>query len=118
MDKIFLPENLIDMVSPQRDSFDHLISMRDKGIDIYKRYDSREKFRTGVSWHVPTQSLIDLLKSHSPLVSVGSGFAYTENIAKEQGVNIIATDINPNSENGNQLIHNLLPEVDIEVTGI
>jgi hypothetical protein len=100
MDKIFLPDNLIDMVSPQSDSFDHLISMRDKGIDIYKRYDSREKFRTGVSWHVPTQSLIDLLKSHSPLVSIGSGFAYTESIAKGQGADIIPTDINPNSGNG------------------
>ena len=100
MDKIFLPDNLIDMVSKQRDSFSHLMDLRDKGMDLYKRYDAREKFRTGVSWHVPTQSLIDLLKIYSPLVSVGSGFAYTESIAKEHGVDIIPTDINPNKGNG------------------
>jgi len=100
MDKIFLPDNLVDMVSRQRDSFSHLMNLRDKGIDIYERYDSREKFRVGVSWHVPTQSLIDLLKSYSPLVSVGSEFAYTECIAKEQGIDIISTDLNPNANNG------------------
>lgn len=99
MDKIFLPDNLIDMVSKHRDSFSHLMDLRDKGMELYKRYDSREKFRSGVSWHVPTQSLVDLLKLHSPLVSVGSGFAYTESIAKEQGADIIATDLKPNKEN-------------------
>ena len=71
MDKIFLPENLIGMVSKERDSLAHLTMLRNGGSDFYERYDSREKFRTGVSWHVPTQSLIDLLKIHSPLVSVG-----------------------------------------------
>ena len=100
MDKIFLPENLVGMVSKGRDSLSHLIMLREAAPDIIERYDSREKFRTGVSWHVPTQSLIDLLKAHSPLVSVGSGFAYTESIAKEQGADIIPTDLKPNSSNG------------------
>ena len=31
---------------------------------------------------------------------MGSGFAYTESIAKEQGADIIATDLKPSKENG------------------
>jgi hypothetical protein len=59
----------------------------------------RDHFRHGISWHIPTQSLIDLLISLSPLVSVGSGFGYTESLVKEQGGDIIATDLNPNISN-------------------
>ncbi len=100
MDKIFLPDHLINMVSKGRDHLDLLRRMNDSYTDLSERYKSREDFRTGVSWHVPTQSLIDLLIAHTPLVSVGSGFAYTESIAKEQGADIIATDLTPNSSNG------------------
>lgn len=93
MDKIFLPKNLMNLVSKGREAFLNFSS------DYMKKYDSREKFRVGVSWHVPTQFLIDLMKKHSPLVSVGSGFAYTESLAIEQGVDIIPTDLSPNVNN-------------------
>jgi len=59
----------------------------------------RDKFRHGISWHIPTQSLIDLLITMSPIVSVGSGFAYTESLVKAQGGDIIATDLNPDQSN-------------------
>ncbi len=60
----------------------------------------REKYRKGVSWHIPTDELIDLIISYGPIVSVGSGFANTESIIKERGGDIIATDINPSDSNG------------------
>jgi hypothetical protein len=58
-----------------------------------------QEFRKNISWHIPTQSLVDELKKYSPIVSVGSGHAYTEFIAKQQDVDIIATDICPSKEN-------------------
>jgi hypothetical protein len=63
-------------------------------------YVIRNEFRTKVSWHIPSQSLINLMKKFSPLVSVGAGHAYTESFAKKQGADIIATDLQPNTENG------------------
>ena len=62
-------------------------------------YKQRENFRRGVSWHIPNTDIIETLKSISPVVSVGSGFGYTESIALKEGVDIISTDINPNMDN-------------------
>jgi len=62
-------------------------------------YKLREEFRVKTSWHIPTQSLLDEMKKYEPLVSVGSGHAYTEALAQKQGINIIATDIQPNQFN-------------------
>ena len=63
-------------------------------------YQQREDFRTGVSWHIPTQELIDELAKHSPLVSVCSGFAYTESLLKlHHKIDVIATDIDPTNTN-------------------
>lgn len=59
----------------------------------------REKFRTSVSWHIPTKSLLYLLKEYSPIVSIASGFAYTESLANNIGADVIATDICPNEKN-------------------
>jgi len=59
----------------------------------------RDHFRHGISWHIPTQSLVDLLVDLSPLVSVGSGFAYTESLVNQHGGNIIATDLTPGPGN-------------------
>ena len=65
--------------------------------DLYTKMDG---FRKGVSWHIPTQELIDHLIAYGPLVSVGSGYGYTESLAISKGVDIIATDINPTDTNG------------------
>lgn len=62
-------------------------------------WEKREHFRHSVSWHVPTQSLVNLLISLSPIVSVGAGFAYTESLVIKQGGDIIATDLTPGPEN-------------------
>ena len=59
----------------------------------------REEFRKGISWHIPTNDLIDTLKKYSPIVSVGCGFAYTEKLAEKEGANIILTDISPDLDN-------------------
>lgn len=64
-----------------------------------ERFKLREDFRTKTSWHVPSQSLLNEMKKYEPLVSVGSGHAYTEALAKRQSVDIIATDIQPNNNN-------------------
>ena len=63
-------------------------------------YQKREEFRTGVSWHIPTKELIQELIKYAPLVSVCSGFGYTESLLKLQNIDIIATDIEPNDNNG------------------
>lgn len=62
-------------------------------------FEKREEFRIGVSWHIPTESLVDSLKKYSPIVSVGCGFGYTEKLASERGADIILTDISPDIEN-------------------
>lgn len=93
MNKIFLPKNLLDLVSKGRERLFNASS------NFMKKYEDREEFRVGVSWHVPTQLLIDLMKKYSPLVSVGSGFAYTESLALEQEIDVIPTDLAPNSYN-------------------
>ena len=59
----------------------------------------REEFRRGISWHIPSDSLISELEKYQPIISVGSGHAYTEALAKERKIDIIATDIKPNFEN-------------------
>lgn len=56
-------------------------------------------FRREISWHIPSDSLIDLLKSYSPIVSVGSGLAYTEKMVLEKGGEIVATDLYPDKTN-------------------
>ena len=48
-----------------------------KNIPSLEYWQSREKFRQSVSWHIPTKSLLNILKKMSPLVSVGAGFGYT-----------------------------------------
>jgi hypothetical protein len=91
--EILVPDDIKKFVSPRggRDFF---------AKDMIEEWDKREKFRSGVSWHVPTQEVINLLLNYGPIVSVGSGFAYTESIAIAQGADIISTDIEPNEKNG------------------
>lgn len=55
-------------------------------------YIERDNFRRGISWHIPTESLLDLLVRLSPIVSVGSGLGYTESLAIQKGADIKATD--------------------------
>ena len=81
-------------------------------IDIY---DKREIFRVGVSWHIPTESLVEATKKYSPVVSVGSGYGYTENLVNKRGGDIIATDIKPDKKNGwcrNGVFHMQVEELD------
>ena len=93
---IFAPEDIKKILLESRRD---LFSFYNEG-DFASKYDKREKFRTGTSWHVPNQKLIDVLVSNGPIVSVGSGFAYTESIAISQGADIIATDVEPTKKNG------------------
>jgi hypothetical protein len=64
-----------------------------------KGYEERENFRIGVSWHIPTQSLVETIKEYSPILSVGCGFGYTEKLAEKEGADVILTDISPDLEN-------------------
>jgi hypothetical protein len=64
-----------------------------------KYWEDREKFRHGISWHIPTQELVDRICEISPCVSIGAGLGYTESLAIKQGADIIATDIEPNNQN-------------------
>lgn len=64
-----------------------------------KTYSKRDQFRKGISWHIPSQSLIDCLVEHSPIVSVGSGLGFTEKKAIISGANIVMTDIDPSEHN-------------------
>ena len=57
-----------------------------------KIYSKRDQFRKGISWHIPSQNLIDCLVEHSPIVSVGSGLGFTEKKAIISGANIVMTD--------------------------
>ena len=62
-------------------------------------YRKREEFRTGISWHIPSDELINAIKEYSPIVSVASGFGYTESLAIKEGADVIATDVSPNKNN-------------------
>jgi hypothetical protein len=64
-----------------------------------ENFKKREDFRKGVSWHIPTQELVDAIKKYSPIVSVGCGFGYTEKLAEKEGADIILTDISPDIQN-------------------
>lgn len=64
-----------------------------------KLYSKKDQFRKGISWHIPSQSLIDCLVDHSPIVSVGSGLGFTEKKAIISGANIVMTDIAPSEHN-------------------
>ena len=64
--------------------------------DLFRK---REEFRIGISWHIPTDELINAIKEYSPVVSVASGFAYTESLAIKEGADVIATDVCPNKHN-------------------
>lgn len=68
----------------------------EKWIENFKK---REDFRKGISWHIPTKSLVDLIKKYSPIVSVGCGLGYTERLSEKEGADIILTDISPDSQN-------------------
>jgi hypothetical protein len=59
----------------------------------------RENFRHGISWHIPSQELLDSLLAISPSLSVGAGLGYTEKLAIEKGGDLIVTDIEPSRNN-------------------
>lgn len=62
-------------------------------------YTRRFTFTKEIGWHIPNQKLIDLLVSHSPMLSVGCGLAVTEKIAQQNGCDIIMTDLDPTPNN-------------------
>ena len=76
------------------DETDYLKALDHFSMDI-KLYKDKDNFRTKVSWHVPTVSLISLLVKSGPIVSVGCGNAFTESQAISQGADIICTDLTP-----------------------
>ncbi len=96
---VFVPDDIKELVSPDMEYLDMMRKMRSIG-DFETVFEKRENFRSGTSWHIPTQELISKLIEYGPIVSVGSGFAYTESIAISQGCDLIATDIQPNKKNG------------------
>ena len=63
--------------------------------DSMKHWGPREECRKSVCWHVPSKDLIEECVKYSPLVSVGSGYAFTECKIQDAGGDIIATDISP-----------------------
>ena len=69
----------------------------EKSVEIIEK---REEYRTSVSWHIPNRDLIECLLRFGPIISVGSGYAYTESIAKSSGCDIIATDLSDPENNG------------------
>jgi len=64
--------------------------------DLFRK---REEFRVGISWHIPTDELVNAIKEYSPVVSVASGFGYTESLAIKEGADVIATDVCANKDN-------------------
>ena len=96
MDKILIPEDIKVIVS--RKSSDYFSSGYDSRT-MMSDYEKRDDFRSGTSWHLPTEDLIQAIIKYGPILSVGSGFGYTESLAKSQGADIIASDINPDSNN-------------------
>ncbi len=87
-------------------------SILNKDPEKWRRdFEKREEFRTGVSWHIPTESLIESLKQYSPIVSVGCGLGYSETLALERGADIILTDLSPGSDNRwCKVPNNIFPE--------
>lgn len=73
--------------------------IQDRGFGDIKHWKLREQFRQGISWHIPTQEIIDLILKITPCVSIGAGLAYTESLAIKAGADIIATDIEPTKNN-------------------
>lgn len=65
-----------------------------------KFLNKREEYRVSVSWHIPNEELVEKIVKHSPIISVGAGYAYTESIAKSRGCDIVCSDISPDEENG------------------
>lgn len=55
----------------------------------------RRNFTKHVSWHVPSQSLIDALNNGEKWISVCSGLGFTESLAQKEGADIICTDLEP-----------------------
>jgi hypothetical protein len=96
MDNILIPDDLKAIISKDSDIFEYL---RQPERNIVEYWNKREDFRSGTSWHIPTKELVDSLVEYSPIVSVGSGFAYTESLAVKEGADIVATDLSPNKKN-------------------
>lgn len=86
-----------------------IITAEDRWNDEW--WTQREKFRHGISWHIPSQGLVDKLLEITPCLSVGAGLGYTEKLAADRGCDIIATDIEP-SQNNNWCKGNLHCEVE------
>lgn len=57
----------------------------------------REKYRKSISWHIPSDDIIERIIKYGPVISVGSGYGYTESIAIEKGGDVICSDISPGS---------------------
>lgn len=68
----------------------------DENMEIWRK---REDYRKSISWHIPNEDLIDCLFKNSPIISVGSGYGYSESIANQKGCDIICTDISNGSDN-------------------
>jgi hypothetical protein len=66
---------------------------------VMEDWEKRDNFRSGTSWHLPSQNIIDSIVKYGPILSVGAGFGYTESLAKSQGADIISTDISPDKDN-------------------
>jgi len=97
MDNILVPQDIKDIIIRRINYFSA------DGYDpetIVKDWEKRDNFRSGTSWHLPSSDIIDALIKYGPILSVGSGFGYTESLAKEKGADIIATDISPDKNNG------------------
>ena len=96
MDNILIPEDLKAIISKDSDILEYL---RSPSHSLVENWEKREDFRSGTSWHIPTKELVASLVEYSPMVSVGSGFAYTESLAIKEGADIISTDLSPDSNN-------------------
>lgn len=96
MDNVLVPEDIKPLISKDSDIFEYL---RTPASSIVEVWEKREDFRSGTSWHLPTRELVDSILEYSPMVSVGSGFGYTESLAIKDGADIIATDLSPDKKN-------------------
>jgi len=93
---ILLDKKWMDVLNEDRELGRISGSNLDAWTNLYKK---KDLFRKGISWHIPSQSLIDCLVEHSPIVSVGSGLGFTEKKAINFGANIVMTDIAPSEKN-------------------
>jgi len=96
MNDILVPESIKNII--RKKSSDYFSSVYDSRT-IMEDYKKMDDFRHGTSWHIPSQDLVDSIIKYGPILSVGSGFGYTESLAKSQGADIIASDINPDISN-------------------